>query len=232
MRPDCSILIRKVKKGEIMLQMNTKEMKNFRDTIAKWHIADFDCKDERITKATVIKSYTGLIETNETRIKKLSGPENETKRKDLRAEIKTFEQAIQSEKDRVKAHVDAQAKNFEAGRALVTDALVEAFEAYLDDIYDDGKETALLEAIVKFFTDNGAKGVTVDDVKKYIRPIGRKGASARQSCLTGKHTTRDKGNKLKDAFLGALCDDPAFIALLPVYSWTNKIEKKAKKQDK
>lgn len=215
-----------------MLQLNTKELKNFRDTIAKWHIADFDCKDERITKATVIKSYQGLIETNETKIGKLKGPENEVERKDLRAEIKSFEQKIQSEKDRVKAHVDAQQKNFDAGRALVTDALVEAFEAYLDNIYDDANETALLEAVVAFFTDNGAKGVTVDDVKKYIRPIGRKGASARMSCLSGKHTTREKGNKLKDAFLGGLCDDPAFISLLPVYSWTNKIEKKAKKSDK
>lgn len=214
-----------------MLQINTKELKNFRDTIAKWHIADFDCKDERITKQKTVKSLEALIETNDQRIKKLAGDENKAKREDIRKESKEFAQRIQTEKDRVKAHVDAQQKNFDAGRALVTDALVEAFEAYLDDIYDDSKETALLNAVVEFFTKNGAKGVTVDDVKKYIRPIGRKGASARQSCLTGKHTTRDKGNKLKDAFLGALCDDPAFIALLPVYSWTNKIEKKAKKSD-
>ena len=213
-----------------MLQLNTKELKNFRDTIAKWHIADFDCKDERITKATVIKSYQGLIETNETRIAKLKGPENEVARKDLRAENKGFEQKIQSEKDRVKAHVDAQATNFEAGRSLVTDALVGKLEAYLDDIYDDTKEDELLQAVVDFFTTNGAKGVVKDDVRKYIRPIGKRGASARQSCLTGKHTTRDKGNKLKDAFLGGLCDDPAFISLLPVYSWTNKIEKKGNKE--
>ena len=215
-----------------MLQLNTKELKNFRDTMAKWHIADFDCKDERITKASVIRNYQGLIETNEAKIGKLKGPENDVARKDLRAEIKSFEQKIQSEKDRVKTHVDAQAKNFEAGRALVTDGLLEKLEAYLDNIYDDEAEQALLEAVVEFFTKNGAKGVTVDDVKKYIRPIGKKGASARMSCMTGKHTTRDKGNKLKDAFLGALCDDEAFISLLPVYSWTNKIEQKAKKSDK
>lgn len=215
-----------------MLQLNTKEMKNFRDTIAKWHIADFDCKDERITKQATIKSLQTLIDTNEQRIKKLTGEANAAKRAEIRKESKEFEQKIQAEKDRVKAHIDAQAKNFDAGRALVTEGLLEKLEAYLDNIYDDKAEQELLEAVVAFFTKNGAVGVTTEDVKKYIRPIGKKGASARMSCMTGKHTTRDKGNKLKDAFLGALCDDAAFISLLPVYSWTNKIEKKAKKSDK
>ena len=215
-----------------MLQLNTKELKNFRDTIAKWHIADFDCKDERITKAAYIKNYQGLIETNEQRISKLKGAEHEAQRKDLRTEIKSFEQKIQAEVDRVKAHVDAQAKNFEAGRALINDDLLGKFETYLDDIYNDAVEADLLNAIAQWFIKQGAVGVVADDVRKYLRPIGRKGASAKKSCETGKHTTRDKGNKLRDAFLGGLCDGPNFVSLLPVYSWTNKIEKKVKKSDK
>ena len=215
-----------------MLQLNTKELKGFRDTIAKWHIADFDCKDERITKATTIKSLQALIDTNEQRISKLKGEENKTKRDAIRKESKEFEQKIQSEIDRVKAHVEAQQKNFDAGRALINDDMLGKFEAYLDDIYNDAVETELLEAIAQWFIKNGAVGVVADDVRKYLRPIGRKGASARKSCETGKHTTREKGNKLRDAFLGGLCDDPAFISLLPVYSWNNKIEKKVKKSDK
>ena len=207
-------------------------MKNFRDTVALWHIADFDCKDERITKATVIKSYEGLIQTNKDKIAKLTAKKDAAQVKALEAEVKTFEQKIQTEKDRVKAHVDAQAKNFEAGRNLISDEFLAKFEAYLDDIYNDKAEEELLDAIAQWFIKNGAVGVVADDVRKYLRPIGRKGASARKSCETGKHTTREKGNKLRDAFLGGLCDDPAFISLLPKYSWINKIEKKAKKSNK
>ena len=122
--------------------------------------------------------------------------------------------------------------NFEKGRNLIGADLLGKFEAYLDDIYNDDAEMELLNAIAQWFISNGAVGVVADDVRKYLRPLGRKGASAKKSCETGMHTTREKGTKLKDAFLGGLCDDPSFMALLPVYSWTNKIEKKAKKSDK
>ena len=208
-----------------MLQLNAKELKGFRDTLAKWHIADFDSKDEKITKSKTIKSLEGLIETNRTVIEKSKDASVIAKRE---AEIADYEQKIEEEKARVKKHIEALEPNFKAGRELITDVLLGLFEKYLDDIYNDDVENELVDAIAKWFMDNGAKGVVGNDVRKYLRPLGRKGASAKKSCETGKHTTREKGNKLRDAFLGGLCDDPAFIALLPVYSWTNKIEKKAK----
>ena len=212
-----------------MLQLNAKELKNFRDTLAKWHIADFDSKDEKITKSTRINALKGLIATNQTIIDKSKDKAEIQLRTD---EIKEWEKKIEEETARVKKHMEAQAPNFEAGRKLITDELVEKFEAYLDDIYNDEKEAELLQAIADWFIANGATGVVADDVRKYLRPLGRKGASARQSCLTNRHTTREKGVKLKDAFLGALCDDESVISLLPVYSWTNKIENKSKKKDK
>lgn len=212
-----------------MLQLNTKELKGFRDTLAKWHIADFDSKDEKITKSKTINSLTGLIETNMVVIGKSKDASVIAKRE---AEIKEYEAKIEEEKARVKKHIDALAPNFKAGRDLISDELVKKLEAYLDDIYNDDVEKELLEAIAKWFISHGAVGVVADDVRKYLRPIGRKSASARKSLETGRHTTREKGNKLRDAFLGGLCDDPAFMSLLPVYSWTNKIEKTGKKKDK
>ena len=209
-----------------MLQLNTKELKGFRDTLAKWHIADFDTKDEKITKSKTIKSLETLIETNRTVIEKSTNAAEIAKRE---AEIKDFEAKIEAEKERVRKHIEAQKPNFEAGRNLISESLLTLFEKYLDDIYNDDTENELVEAIAKWFMEHGAVGVVASDVRKYIRPIGRKGASAKKSCETGKHTTREKGTKLRDAFLGGLCDDPALMSLLPVHSWTNKIEKTSKK---
>lgn len=208
-----------------MLQLNTKELKGFRDTLAKWHIADFDSKDEKITKSKTIKSFETLIDTNKTVIEKSKNPSEVAQRT---AEIEEWTKKIEAEKIRVKKHIEALEPNFKAGRELINDTLLALFEKYLDDIYNDDVEAELLEAIAQWFINNGAKGVVANDVRKYLRPLGRKGASAKKSCETGRHTTREKGNKLRDAFLGGLCDDPAFISLLPVYSWTNKIEKQAK----
>lgn len=215
-----------------MLQLNTKNLKSFRDTLAKWHIADFDNKDENITKSKRINSLQGLIETNRTLIEKAEISKDMAEKQKREEEIKAWEVQIEEEKARVKKHIDANVVNLECGRNLISADLLGKFESYLDDIYNDDAELELLNAIAEWFISNGAEGVVADDVRKYLRPLGRKGASAKKSCETNRHTTREKGNKLKDAFLGGLCDDPNLMALLPTHSWTNKIEKKAKKSDK
>ena len=210
-----------------MLQINTKEMKNFRDTVAKWHIANFDMADERITKSKTIKSLETLINTNNEVIAKSKNPAEIEKRQ---AEIVEFQKKITDEKERVAKHIEALEPNIAAGRDLISAEFLRKLENYLDNIYEDDIEEATLKAIANWFMENGAVGVVETDVRKYLRPIGKKMSSAKKACETNRHTTREKGNKLKDAFLGALCDDPTFISLLPVYSWTNKIEQKSKKQ--
>lgn len=222
-----------------MLQLNAKELKSFRENIAKWHIADFDKKDAQITRQRKIKLNEAKIDEYRSDIEKIQAGSIKVINKTVDeriAEINDMIAALEAENEDVKkayeTHAESLDANFEAGRKLVSEKVVAALEAYLDDIYNDDAEIALLNTLVEWFTENGAKGVIVDDVRKYIRPIGRKGASAKKALETGRHTTREKGNKLKDAFLGGLCDDSAFISLLPVYTWTNKIEKKSKKKNK
>lgn len=220
-----------------MLQLNTKELKDFRDTLAKWHIAEFDKKDAQITRQKKIKLNNDKIADYKSDIENLksgkSTPIGKTADERI-AEIEELIKGLEAENTDIKkvyeAHAEALDTSFEAGRNLISAELLGKFENYLDHIYEDEPEEELLEAIAQWFITNGAKGVVANDVRKYLRPLGRKGASARNSCQTGKHTTREKGNKLKDAFLGGLCDDKAFTDLLPTYSWTNKIEKKGKKK--
>ena len=222
-----------------MLQLNAKELKDFRENIAKWHIADFDKKDAQITRQRKIKLNEAKIEDYRSEIEKVQNGTMKVISRTIDeriAEIEDMIATLDAENEDAKkvyeAHAESLDVNFEAGRKLVSEKVVTALETYLDDIYNDDAEITLLNTLVEWFTENGAKGVVVDDVRKYIRPIGRKGASAKKSLETGRHTTREKGNKLKDAFLGGLCDDNAFISLLPVYTWTNKIEKKSKKKNK
>ena len=222
-----------------MLQLNTKELKNFRDTLAKWHIADFDKKDAQITRQKKIKLNEDKIADYQSDIEKLQNgkmqPIGKTVNErvaEIEAQIKNLEVENEDAKSMYSKHAESLDANFENGRSLISDDLLSKFESYLDDIYNDDAELQLLNAITEWFISHGAKGVVADDVRKYLRPLGRKGASAKKSCETNKHTTREKGKKLKDAFLGGLCDDPTLMALLPTHSWTNKIEKKAKKSDK
>lgn len=222
-----------------MLQLNTKNLKNFRDTVAKWHIADFDKKDAQITRQKKIKLNTDKIADYKSDIEKLQNGKMQPIGKTVEervAEIETLIANLETENEETKSaytkHAESLDDNFESGRKLISDELLKKFEYYLDNIYEDDAEMELLNAIAEWFISNGAEGVVADDVRKYLRPLGRKGASARKSCETNKHTTREKGVKLKDAFLGGLCDDPNFMALLPTHSWTNKIEGKKKKSDK
>ena len=222
-----------------MLQLNAKNLKDFRNALAKWHIADFDKKDAQITRQKKIKLNTDKINDYNSDIEKLQNgkmqPINKTVEERV-AEIETLIKSLEVENEETtkayENHATSLDANFECGRKLINDDLLEKFGKYLDDIYNDEVELELLNAIAEWFISNGADGVVAEDVRKYLRPLGRKGASAKKSCETNKHTTREKGNKLKDAFLGGLCDDPSLVALLPTHSWTNKIEKKAKKSDK
>lgn len=215
-----------------MMQMNGKEFKVARDTLALWHIADFNKADETITKGKNINNFNSMIETDKGLIVKMRESKvntiNGKTENELLAEIADFEARKVAEVERVKKLYAEYTKDIESGRALVTDSLKKAISEYVLNIFDASKETILVAALVDWFTNLGAKGVDEESVKPYMRALGVKRNSARKMCENVKHNGVASDKVLVDTFLGAICDEPTMASLLPIKKWENIIEKKAK----
>lgn len=213
------------------MQFNSKDAKNFRDTLALWHIADFKKADADITRNKFIAGRQTMIDTDKERLGKIeAGDATLGNKADIEAEIAKFEAEIKAERERVakiKAEYDKSGAN---GLKLITTELQTALEAYVADCYKHETHVALAEALVKWFTDNGVKGANQDAVQCFIRPLGVKRASAKVKCATNAHITADKKKSLAELFLGIVCEEPTVKAMLPTHKWENKIAEKTRKK--
>lgn len=212
-----------------MMNLNVKTMKNFRDTLALWHIADFFLADELCQKQARVKSLKTLIASNETELQKIADGNKTVKSEDdLRAEIADYESKIKSEDEQMAKLREEQTVDLKKGRDLVSTKLLDALNDYMADVYSVEIEQKLLDTLVEWFTDNGASDCDTDSVKPYIRAIGVKKASARVKAKTNRHNSAQSKVATIDIFLGAVCDEPSMAKLLPIHKWVTVIEKKTK----
>lgn len=213
------------------MQMNNKEAKNFRNALALWHIADFKKADADITRNKFVAAMTTMISTDEERLKKLANGDTTIGNKsDIEKEITAYKLKVEAERTRVKKLKEEFDKDSKKGLDLITAELQSALEAYVSDCYNSATESALRDQLVKWFTDNGCKDVTADDVTIFMRPLGVKKASARVKCKESVHMTADKKRSLSETFLGIVCDEPSVKKLLPIHKWENVIEDKTRKK--
>ena len=219
-----------------MLNLNAKELKSFRDTLALYHVADFNKADADITKSKYVRQRELIIKSNLESITKIDkgeaktvGGKNKAQIEAQNVELKNEINAKREEIASLKEEYDKDVKN---GIALITEDLRSALKAYLENAYKEELENALSDAIAKWFNDNGAKSATALDVKKFVRPLGVIRGSNRTKCMTNNHTRAISGKGLDELFLGIICDEPTVKALLPIKKWENVIEKKTKKSDK
>lgn len=217
-----------------MMNLNVKTMKNFRDNLALWHIADFVLADELCQKQARVKSLQTLIQSNKDMIDRLEkGDKTVLADKDtLVSEIADYESKIKTENEQMTKLREEQTVDLKKGRDLVTTELLDALNEYMADVYSDDVEQKLLDTLVEWFKNNGASDCDVDSVKPYIRAIGVKKASARVKAKTNRHNSAQSKVATIDIFLGAICDEPSMAKLLPIHKWTTIIEKKTSKKTK
>lgn len=213
-----------------MMNLQATELKAFRKTLALWHIADFKLADEVCQLNDKKKSWEDSINTDNALLEKLAKGENGVvqSEEEIRAHIQTCENMVaklKAEYDKKKEECD---KNLDKGYSLVTDALMDSIKAYLSDIFSEKAESDLLNALVKWFSDNGAKDADVESVRPYIRALGQKPNSAKGKVKTNTHNKIDTNTNLKKIFLGAICDEPKMSNVLGSHKWVTIIEKKTK----
>ena len=219
------------------IQLNSKSGKAFRDTLALWHIADFNKADADVTKSVYIKGRMACIETNETCIAKAETKGQKTYGKKsiekLQAEIAQFKADIEAERERVSALKEEYDKDTIKGLDLVTDDVVNAVIERSADVYSDTTLDNLKSALAEWFKANGFADADADGVTPYATAIsGQMKQSSRGKCKNNTHnkvfTVKDT-KAVKNLLLGAICDEPTMKSILPIHKWENVIEKKTKK---
>lgn len=218
------------------LQLNSKELDTFRKTLSRWKCAQFAIADAQITRQRRIKSNEGKIADYDADIQNYKdgkahpiGKSVDERIAELRSLQQTMKNEIESYKAVYNAVKEKQAKALENGFALVTDAQAQAMADWIAEPLNDELYANAVDAVVEFFTNNGAVGVVANDAEKFLRPLGVKKLSAKKMCENKKVTGAGKATDIKTSFLGAICDYKVVADMLPdTHKWVNKIEKKTK----
>ena len=192
---------RTVKNGK--MQFNVKSAKNFRDTLAKWHNADFELAVALDVKSKNVSNFKGMIETDRGIISKIDNGEKVIggkTREELVSEIADFESRIQSESDTIRELREVQKSRLESAYALLTKELHKSYCDYIES----GDNSTYFEELCKFFETNGVE--PTESVNDFICAIGIRKATTRQKIASEKHTTSMSYIQWRDLFLGFLCD--------------------------
>lgn len=204
------------------IRFNAKSAKGFRDTLAKWHNADFELADAMLLKGDRVKAHRAIIASNADLLKKDASARID-KRTDaeIKAETAELEAKIQAENDALAELRKAQADRYEPARKMVTRDLYKGYVAY----YQDGDRDAYVEALTVWFNANGVS-CTRNDIGDFINVIGKKKNSARQKCKTGKHNGIYSYTTWRDIFLGELCDTLGDLLPMRKFQYVLKNDRK------
>lgn len=192
---------RELKSGK--MQFNVKSAKNFRDTLAKWHNADFELAVALDKKSKIVASYKTMINTDNELIAKIDNGESNgviKTREELVAEVTDLESRIKSESNTIAELREVQKSRLESAYALLSKDLHKAYCDYIAS----GDNSTYFEELCKFFENNGVEPTMA--VSDFVCAIGIRKATTKQKIKDAKHTTNMAYTQWRDLFLGFLCD--------------------------
>lgn len=184
------------------MQFNVKSAKGFRDTLAKWHNADFEIAVAIDKKSEIVGNLRNMVKTDNEQLAKLeNGEKTLHTREEYLAEIADFEARIQAESDTIAELRKKQAERLESAYALLNKDLHKAYVGYITE----EKRDEYVDALAQFFTNNGLEP-TIDGINAFIACVGKKKATTRKKIASGKHNDAFSYNQWRGIFLGELCD--------------------------
>lgn len=183
------------------LQFNVKSAKNFRDTLAKWHNADFELAVALDKKSKNVTRIKGMIDSNNELIADIESGKNTIKsREELLSEIADFESRIAHESEVIAELREEQKSRLESAYALLSKDLHKAYCDYITK----GMRDEYAEELCKFFENNGITPTVA--IYDFVASIGVRKATTKQKIASEKHTTSMAYTQWRDLFLGFLCD--------------------------
>ena len=158
------------------IQFNVTSGKDFRDTMAKYHLAKHELNDFICATQEKIKGLESAIETNFARLEKAEqGDAIIGSVDELKAEIIEYNAKVEKERDRLaKAKAKAD-KACEKAVNTVTDAMYEAAKEQDDATFN--------KAFAAYLVANGFDTATPENVP--VLHFGVKANGAKKACKTG-----------------------------------------------
>ncbi len=186
------------------MQFNVKSAKNFRDTLAKWHNADFELAVALDKKSKTIASKHNSIKDCEESISKIENGTMLASMKtieDYKHDIECYLADIENESKTVKELREVQKTRLESAYALLSKELHSAYVDYIKN----GMRENYVNALCTFFETNGLMP-TLDSINDFVSCVGKKKATTRNKIANAKHNDAFAYNPWRDIFLGELCD--------------------------
>jgi len=211
-------------------QFNVKSAKSFRDTMAIWHIFDFELADLSKKKAQEIANAKGIIATDEELIEKKSFRQHPQEYYDH--QIAQMRQNIADSEKRLDDWKSEQSANVAKVESIFPKSLYKLYVSSLDDENGAWRVSPYTQAIADLFADNGVTPAwdTLDTLYHCVRDAKGTGGSMAE---TKKHCKPQTEKMWRKIFMSKLCD--LMADTLPTYKFLHiltKAEKKALKGQK
>lgn len=202
------------------MQFNAKSAKNFRDTLAKWHDADFALAEKIMRKNESVQGYKVALATEQGLLAQVeAGEKGKFKTaEEYRATIADLQASIHALSADLQEFRETQKARYQSAHDLLTKGLYTAYVEYITD----GNRDGYVSALAQFFTENGLEPA-MDSINDFISAVGKKKATSAQKIKTGKHVGAMSYNAWRDIFLGEVCD--VMADALPIYKFTYVLKK-------
>lgn len=209
------------------VNFNVESAKDFRATMAIWHIFDFECKDVAKKYRNQIANRKGIIDADSECIEKKNFKMHDEQY--YLDDIKEQNTRITELKAEHQAWLDAESANVKKVEALFSKAL---YKAYVEsvDVPDAGwRATGYATALADLLSDNGLTPAweTIDVLYHAVKKCPGTGTTQAE---TGLHNRAQKEETWRKTIMGELCD--LMGTLLPTYKFKNILTKAAKKAAK
>lgn len=210
-----------IKSGKV--QFNAKEARDFRATMAVWHIFDFECKDYAKKYANIIKGYKDIIKRNTECIEKQNFVTHDEAW--YKADSADMQSRIDDARKEFATWKESEMESVQKSEKLFPKSL---YKEYVDSLSEsDGawRSSAYTEALADLLEDNGLVP-TWDTLDELYHAVAFRASTGSVSAKTGKHTMALTESAWRKVIMGRLCDLMGDV--LPTYKFQHILAKKAK----
>ena len=202
------------------VQWNVKSAKGLRDSLAKWHIADFAIADAIITRNKSARGYNAVISGKTLELRKLEKAETPdvAKIKECLSEIANAHVQVEKYNAVITELKKAQEESLKAGTDLV---------AGLYKVYAEGSKEEYTLALANIFRSAGVE-MTLPVVQSLM--VSHVAGTSTSKVKTGNHSKAMTKSAFVKAQLSLICDAEGLKGLLPEHKFVNIIVKKAEKK--
>lgn len=205
------------------IQFNVSSAKDFRATIAIWHIFDFECKDYAKKYSNIIKGYKDIIARNTESIEKQNFVTHD--KAWFEADSADMQTRIEDARKEFASWKEAHAESVKKSEKLFSKTLYKSYVASLSEADGAWRSSAYTEALATLLEDNGLVP-TWDTLDELYHAVAFRASTGTVSAKTGKHTMALTESAWRKVLMGRLCDLMGDV--LPTYKFQHIIAKKAK----